>query len=182
MLKSKHKIILLVGRSGSGKTAIADYLHHTYGWNAVSSYTTRLPRYEGEAGHVFVSDEDFDQLCDIVAYTEFDGHRYCATADQIDTSDLYIVDLAGVKTLQQLYQGDSIILPVYLDVSCGQCFKRMVKRGDGFHAALRRKKNDDQMFDGAKEYLMNHFASCLCIKNSGTLAETGDMIYRWATI
>lgn len=179
---SKHKIVLLVGRSGSGKTAIANYLHDTYGWNVVSSYTTRLPRYEGEAGHVFISDEDFDQLRDLVAYTEFDGHRYCATGDQIDQSDLYVVDLVGVKTMQQLYHGDSIILPVYLDVSRNQCFKRMLKRGDGVRAAWRRKKNDDQMFDGAKEYLMNNFDSCLSVNNSGSLAETGDMIYRWATI
>ena len=81
---NKHRIVLLVGPSGSGKTAIANYLHDTYGWNTVQSYTTRPPRYDGEEGHTFVTDEEFDKLTDMIAYTEFDGHRYCATADQID--------------------------------------------------------------------------------------------------
>ena len=165
MSRSKHKIILLVGRSGSGKTALANYLHDQYGWNAVASYTTRQPRYESETGHTFVNDREFDQLQNIVAYTEFDGHRYCATADQIDQCDLYVVDV-----------------DVFVDASTGVCMRRMLDRGDGFMATLRRATNDDRVFSGAKEYLMENFASCLSVNNEKPLAEVGDMIYRWATI
>ncbi len=182
MSRSKHKIVLLVGRSGSGKTALANYLHDQYGWNAVASYTTRQPRYESETGHTFVNDREFDQLQNIVAYTEFDGHRYCATADQIDQCDLYVVDVEGVKTLQERYCGSSRIMAVFVDASSGVCMRRMLDRGDGFMATLRRATNDDRVFSEAKEYLMENFDSCLSVNNEKPLAEVGDMIYRWATI
>ena len=39
-----NSIILLVGKSGSGKTTIAKYLKKLYGWQDIDSYTTRPPR------------------------------------------------------------------------------------------------------------------------------------------
>lgn len=178
----KHKIVLLIGRSGSGKTAIANYLQGTYGWKAVDSYTTRPRRFPWETGHTFVSDDEFDQLTDLVAYTKFDGHRYCATAEQIDNADIYIVDLIGVKTMKALYQGDSVLLPVYVDVSPTVCMHRMLKRGDEFEAAWQRRRNDNDAFAGAKEYLNTHFDAVLSVKNRHDVSEAGDMIYKWATI
>lgn len=178
----KHKIILLIGRSGSGKTAIVNYLKDTYSWKSVDSYTTRPKRLPWETGHTFVSDAEFDQLTNMVAYTEFDGHRYCATAEQVDNADIYVVDLAGVKTMKELYHGDSVLLPVYVDVNVGTCLYRMRKRGDSFDTAWQRKQNDDAMFAGAKEYLNANFDSVLSVKNRRDVSEAGDMIYKWATI
>lgn len=178
----KHKIVLLVGRSGSGKTAIANYLKDTYGWKAVDSYTTRPKRVPWETGHTFVSDDEFDTLTDMVAYTEFDGHRYCATAEQVDNADIYIVDLAGVKTMKGSYHGDSVLLPVYVDVSPALCMYRMRKRGDSFDAAWQRRWNDDAAFAGAKDYLNANFDAVLSVKNRHDVSEAGDMIYKWATI
>lgn len=182
MSKTKHKIVLLIGRSGSGKTAIADYLKDTYGWTAVESYTTRPKRVPWETGHTFVSDGEFDRLENIVAYTMFDGYRYCATAEQIDKADIYIVDLAGVKSMQELYHGDSILLPVYVDVSTPTCMYRMRKRGDKLDAVWQRLDNDKTMFSGAKEYLNAHFDSVLCIRNNRDISDAADMVYKWATI
>ena len=50
-------IFLIVGCSGSGKTTITEQLEQKYGLKAIQSYTTRQPRYDGETGHIFVSDE-----------------------------------------------------------------------------------------------------------------------------
>lgn len=67
---SLKNIYLIVGPSGSGKTTIANELKATYGYKAVESYTTRPPRYEGERGHIFVSDEEFDALGPIIERTQ----------------------------------------------------------------------------------------------------------------
>ena len=72
-------ILLLVGASGSGKTAAADRLHMLFGWRAVESYTTRPRRNDMETGHRFVSDEEFDELVlnnELVAYTEYNGYNH----------------------------------------------------------------------------------------------------------
>ena len=64
-------IFLIVGASGSGKTTIVEQLEQRYGLTSIQSYTTRAARYVGEKGHIFVSDEEFDKLTDLIAYTEF---------------------------------------------------------------------------------------------------------------
>ena len=94
-------LFLLVGPSASGKTTIAEKLESTMSLKSIQSYTTRLPRYDGETGHTFISDNDFDNLKDIMAYTEYNGHRYCTTKEQIDNADIYVVDVPGVETLLQ---------------------------------------------------------------------------------
>lgn len=100
----KDKILCIVGRSGSGKTTIAEKLEKR-GFVAVQSYTTRKPRFEGERGHTFVSDEEFNKLKNILAYNEYNGARYCTTMSQIDNSDVYVVDIPGLKMLQEKYHG-----------------------------------------------------------------------------
>ena len=80
-------IYLIVAPSGAGKTTVTELLETNYGFKSIQSYTTRPPRYDGETGHIFVSDKDFDKLTDIVAFTEFAGNRYCATAQQVEEND-----------------------------------------------------------------------------------------------
>ena len=98
-------IALFIGPSGSGKTTVAEYLVKHYGFTQIESYTTRPPRFDGEVGHIFVSNEEFDQLKDFVAYTEFDGNRYAATAEQVESNDIYVVDVAGAEYFKEKYKG-----------------------------------------------------------------------------
>lgn len=98
-------IYLIVGQSGSGKTTIVNCLEEKYGLKSIQSYTTRPKRSDDETGHIFISDEEYDKLTNIVANTEFCGYRYCVQAEQIDNNDLYVIDSVGVKTLKVLYKG-----------------------------------------------------------------------------
>ena len=52
-----NNIFLIVGCSGSGKTTITEQLEMKYGLKSIQSYTTRLPRYDGETGHTIISNE-----------------------------------------------------------------------------------------------------------------------------
>ena len=123
-------IFLIVGCSGSGKTTITEQLEQKYGLKSIQSYTTRKPRYDGESGHTFVSDEEFDKLTDIVAYTEFAGNRYCATAEQVEDNDLYIIDPKGVDFFMKAYKGNKTPKIIFISSNLTTRYERMVGRAE----------------------------------------------------
>lgn len=137
-------IYLVVGRSGSGKTTVTNILHELFALNTVESFTTRPPRYENEPGHTFVSKEDFDKI-PMVAYTMFNGYEYGVPEEMVDKAQLYVIDIPGVKTLQERYVGKPI-KTVYIDCDKETLRKRMLERGDSEEAVTKRMANDDVMF------------------------------------
>lgn len=143
---SLKNIYLIVGPSGSGKTTIANELKATYGYKAVESYTTRPPRYEGERGHIFVSDEEFDALGPMCAYTEYNGYRYGVTADIIDTHDIYVIDPYGVNYLAERYEGKKLIIPIRIYAPWKVRLERMKQRGDSEEDISARELQDDLSF------------------------------------
>ncbi len=141
-------LILLVGKSGSGKTYLSTYLEKHYGMKMLESYTTRPPRTENEKGHVFISYEDYVMLKNKVATTYYHGNYYCATKEQCDEADVYVIDPCGVKSFQNHYNGEKQYKVIYLKVNWIVRLYRMVKRGDGFIDSLRRIFYDRKEFSG----------------------------------
>ena len=139
-----NTLYLFVGKSASGKTTVANFLEKKHGFKQVNSYTTRLPRYDGETGHVFLNDEQFDNLNDIVAYTEYNGHRYGTTAEQLDQCDIYVVDVPGVETLLERYETDRQIAILYLSTNVCTRINRMIDRGDSDMAIISRLLQDEK--------------------------------------
>ena len=150
-------ILLLVGESGSGKTTVANKLCRKYGLKQIDSYTTRPPRYAGEGGHTFVTDDEFDQLTDIVGYTNYNGNRYCATAAQVETHDIYVIDPAGVDFFRTAYHGSKKVVVVELIVDEEKRRERMRMRGDSDHAIEQRIGLDAKIFpiQNADLYMTN---------------------------
>jgi guanylate kinase len=145
----KLPIILLVGPSGSGKTTIAEILNLRNGWTQIESYTTRLSRFPGEKGHTFITDKEFDDLTDLVAYTEYNGNRYGCTAQQIDDNDIYVVDIPGVETLLKNYHGNKEMVAFFLDVHQDIRRIRMTQRGDWIYDVETRLVHDEDNFADA---------------------------------
>lgn len=145
-------VLLIVGKSGSGKTTITEYLKNTYKLKPLYSYTDRPQRYEGEIGHTFVTRQEFDKISkdNMVAYTEFDGYRYCATSEQINNSDLYIIDKKGIDYLKERYISQKNIKTIYIQVSWYRRLYRMLKRGDSIYAAVKRLIHDFVAFKNIK--------------------------------
>jgi guanylate kinase len=94
---SEKPIVLIVGESGSGKSTICQYLSDHYGLKELKSYTTRPQRGESDTSHTFITQEEFNYICmDAVAYTKFDDFEYCATKGQVDSSDIYVIDISDI--------------------------------------------------------------------------------------
>lgn len=149
---------LFVGPSASGKTTVANALESLKGYfpmvdgsfghvnlfKQVRSYTTRPPRYENEDGHVFITDEEFDKLTNIVAYTTYNGYKYCTTKEQLDEVNIYVVDVDGVHTLLENYTTNRPIQIWYFDASIITRINRMLDRHDSDNAIVSRLLNDEQ--------------------------------------
>lgn len=147
-------IFLIVGCSGCGKTTITEQLEKRYGLKSIQSYTTRPKRFYDETGHTFVTDDEFDKLTNYVAYTEFAGFRYCATAEQVEDNDLYVIDPKGVEFFINAYKGDKIPKIIFINSDLTTRYERMVERAEAksktyteaIDEALNRIKNDVNEF------------------------------------
>lgn len=143
-------LLILIGRSGTGKTTAAERLKNKTGirdWREVHSYTTRPERCWHEWGHRFVTEEEFNKIPtnEIVAYMEYRGYCYCATRSQLNESDIYVVDPGGYEMLKSQYH-DRKMLVIELTASRDILKERMLKRGNDKEEVEDRLTKDDVLF------------------------------------
>ena len=169
----RKPLILLIGKSGSGKSTVAKHLSHIYGLRVLESYTTRPRREPNEEGHIFVTKEEYTTLQNKVAETYFDDNYYCATKEQIDNADIYIIDPDGYFTLQKNYKSDRRIIPIYLKVSSIKCYHRMIARGDTEEQASTRIKHDRARFGEILSYI-----DCIELTNTGNVEDVCNIIMK----
>jgi len=150
-------LFCFLGESGSGKSTICEALEKELGMKQIPSYTTRPPRYEGEKGHTFVSEAEYDKLHHIIAENTTTGYRYCVTQDQLDNEEyeLYVVDLTGLKMLRNRYSGNRNIIGIYVSAPLRQRYERMKIRyckEDAVDKTLQRIVSDVKEFDGCASW------------------------------
>lgn len=181
-----NSIFLIVGCSGSGKTAIVTQLEQKYGLKSIQSYTTRKPRYHNEKGHIFISDEEFDKLEDLVAFTVFCDNKYAATSAQVDTHDLYVIDPNGVSYFQSHYKGHKTAKIIYIKSDVHTRYERMRDRGvksgleytTSVDNALQRIANDSSEFYNYEKE-MAHVDFCVLNSKDSHLDEVVDKVYNY---
>ena len=161
-------LILLCGKSGCGKTTIANELVKR-GLTQVSSYTTRARRSDDENGHTFVSVEDFP-FNDLVAYTYFNNQHYGATQQQCDNADIYVIDKKGIIELKEKYKSTRDVITILIHTSEEELIERMRKRGDSEDAINQRVLNDIKEFH-------NITSIADYVVNNNNLQDTIDYIY-----
>ncbi len=164
-------IILIVGPSGSGKTAIAQELCKKYGWKEIQSYTERPRRYPDESGHIFITPAEFDAIPteEYVAYTEYNSYRYCATQQQVEECDVYVVDSAGVEYFWQNYKGSKVPLVLHPFVTPQTARERMLAQGRSPESVEERIRYDAKAF--ADKSFLKHY-NWVSINNGGDIEKT----------
>lgn len=168
-------IYLVVGKSGSGKDTIVNRLVKLYGVRRLDSYTTR-PRRSLDDRHCFVDDyyawrtHNPDEV--IVGYTKFKGHHYWATQEQVEKSNLYVIDPDGVRFFVDHYKGGKSVKVIYLNVPAAVRFRRMRNRGDSIFEAIRRVWYDRYKFSGGTELAD-------IIIQDGSVDEMTDAVWRY---
>lgn len=145
-------LFCIVGRSGTGKTTLAENLETRTAMRQVYSYTTRPQRYEGETGHTFITEEEYQRMDPetIAALNQYNGYTYFATTKQLFQKMLYVVDIPGLKQVKENYHFGRIIT-IGLTGSRDVLADRMKDRGDSHEQIQRRLDLDDVEFSSVPE-------------------------------
>jgi len=98
----KPLIFCIVGESGSGKTMLANYLNELADIPMIKSWTDRPKRSKSEKGHTFVTKEQFDKFRkkDMIAFTKWEGYRYCCFHSDVRAINTYVIDEHGLQYLK----------------------------------------------------------------------------------
>ena len=144
-----HTLILLVGRSGSGKSSLIKMICERTGLKQLVSQTTRPKRNDNDNDHVFVTIEDYQQAKEsgnIVAATEIAGNYYYATKEQLYNADLYTIDPQGRDVLLSMDLPNIRFVTVYISCPDELREERVVKRGDDKKTYRIRSYSENNQF------------------------------------
>ena len=151
---SKPLLLCLLGKSGCGKSTIADRLYRRFGYVQAKSYTTRPIRKEcdgDEFTHTFITRDEIGKYKDdIVAYNEYNNNAYFVTRKMLEGCNLYVVDKEGLIQLYKNYH-DKDILAIYIDCDSSIASRRMAERGDTDEQIMQRLQYDEKAFADCQE-------------------------------
>ncbi len=82
----------------------------------------------------------------ICAFVNYNEHRYCATSQQVDQADLYIIDPEGVEFFKKNYNGYKTVYVIGIKVPGFIAKHRMKKRGDSRQEIKKRMEKDKVHF------------------------------------
>ena len=148
-MNKEHIIILVVGRTGSGKSSLIKKLCERTGLKALCSYTTRPRRSESDNDHIFVDGEEYlraKEHGEIAIDGEIAGNYYYSTIEQLYEADLYTINPEALDRLLTLNLPNIRFVTVY--ISCPDKIReeRAMRRGDDRHKFRVRDFSERQEF------------------------------------
>lgn len=169
-------MILLVGASASGKTALSLLLRKEYALSKAITHTTRSPR-EGERDGVdyfFVTEEEFDALQKndgFVETTLYNNHHYGSSKSQVEDDKVLIVDPNGLSAYKRLRNPS--VVAFFLDTTEETRKTRMIERKDKPEDINRRLENDRKVFAS------NEVSGCdyFIVNDGRDLKDIADEVY-----
>jgi guanylate kinase len=148
-MNKEHTILLVVGKTGSGKSSLIKKLCERTGLRALCSYTTRPKRSEADNDHVFIGVEEYlkaKENGEIAIDTEIAGNYYYSTIKQLYEADLYTINPEALNRLLAMELPNIRFVVVY--ISCPDKIReeRAMKRGDDKHKYRIRDFSERQEF------------------------------------
>ena len=156
-------LIVLCGKTCSGKTTIADILSSDYGYKKIVTYTSRPPRQGEIDGYTyhFITDEEFHKkikegfFLEYKSYTVADGSIwfYGSPKEEFynDENSVIILTPDGYEDFLKLNIPHKSI---YIYANIDTIKERLISRGDDKAEAQRRIEHDNRDFKGL-EYKVN---------------------------
>ena len=149
-----HVLLCVMAESSAGKDTLVNKLCEITGYQQIISYTTRPRRTNEGDTHIFVTDQDYQEMFEagqVAAYTEINGYKYWSTIDQLYLMDIYVIDPFGVETLKQLNLPNLKIITVYINVPEEIRKQRAKSRGDDMNVYRSRSLSERQQFRDMKK-------------------------------
>lgn len=149
-MHKEHVLLLIMGRTASGKDTLVNKLAERTGLKQVISYTTRERRVNEGDTHIFISDDEYTALEDsgqIAAFTQIGSYKYCCTINQLYENDIYVIDPIGVQRLRELNLPNLRLVTVYINTPDNVRKERALnKRGDDRLAFMKRDMAEREQF------------------------------------
>lgn len=148
-MQNEHVVILVVGKTGSGKSSIIKKLCERTDIKMLLSYTTRPRRSDTDNDHIFVTVEEYwraKENGEIIIETEIDGNYYYATAEQLYEADIYTINPKALNELLSLNLPNIRFVTVYISCPDNIREQRAMKRGDDKHKYRTRDFAERQEF------------------------------------
>lgn len=133
MENNEHVVVLVVGRTGSGKSSLIKRLCEKTELRALCSYTTRPKRSESDNDHIFVDEATYLQAKEngeIAVDAEIAGNYYYSTIEQLYEADLYTINPDALDKLLAMDLPNIRFVVVYLSCPDKVRQERAMKRGD----------------------------------------------------
>lgn len=149
----KNRIILVVGKSGTGKSTLVDTICAKLGFKNIKSYTTRQPR-TNDCSHHFITRTQYNEFKSSgLIYTQdfIFGHYYFTTKRDIDSHHFYITSPKSANELvEKLKILNYDVLVLYFYASDDIRINRLRERGDSENEILNRFIEEYQIFKDFK--------------------------------
>lgn len=143
---------VIVGRTGSGKSALADILAAN-GLDLLKSCTTRAPRSEEDkTRYTFLSREQADAIPDEekVLPTTLNGELYFSSSHALELADVMILDPKGLMEICALYP-DTSFHAVHVVADYDKSAEHACRRADDPEKAMEifrnRYRSESEQFD-----------------------------------
>lgn len=137
-------LIIIIGRTASGKDTLADQLKK-HGLIMAISHTTR-PRRDGEGEtHIFI--DSIEPYPHRWVETEINGHHYFILEEDVHNNDVLVIDPIGLDSLLEQPEFNRPYKILYIDIPYEIRKHRYMKRGNATEAQfIQRDASEDGQF------------------------------------